>query len=67
MFIAWRRCTRVRHGNSLTRCESALMSNKQHLKGLIHSLLMSGAAFGACAAVSMPTYAQDEAEEQSGD
>jgi len=43
------------------------MPNKQALRGLIHGLLMSGAAFGACAAVSMPAYAQDGAEELYGD
>lgn len=39
------------------------MSNKAHLKDLIHSILVGGITYGACAVVSMPVYAQDEDEQ----
>lgn len=39
------------------------MSNKTYLKDLIHSILVGGITYGACAAVSMPVYAQDEDEQ----
>lgn len=39
------------------------MSNKTHLKDVIHSILMSSVAYGACAAVCMPVHAQDEPEQ----
>lgn len=40
------------------------MSDKTYLRNLIHSILVGGVTYGACAAVSMPVYAQD-AEQQT--
>jgi len=39
------------------------MSNKTYLQDLIHSILIGGVTYGACAVVSMPVYAQDETEQ----
>lgn len=43
------------------------MSNKKYLRDLIHSILVGGVTYGACAAISMPVYAQDEAEQLNDD
>ena len=39
------------------------MSNKNYLRDTIHSILVGGITYGACAIVSMPVYAQDEDEQ----
>ncbi len=39
------------------------MTDKTYLRNLIHSILVGGVTYGACAAVSMPVYAQDETEQ----
>jgi len=39
------------------------MSDKTYLRNLIHSILVGGVTYGACAAFSMPVYAQDETEQ----
>lgn len=41
------------------------MSDKTYLRNLIHNILVGGAACGVCAAVSMPVYAQDDADQAS--
>ncbi|TFG44714.1 MAG: TonB-dependent receptor, partial [Dehalococcoidia bacterium] len=39
------------------------MSDKTYLTNLIHNILISGVTYSACAAVSMPVWAQEAAEE----